>query len=143
MRGLDLPCRPVLIIYLEESLSRVEMQAHKTHGTLLAKILEQRMGLRDVQDTVSDVQNSLQENSKRRMDSTNDLIGKVDDAAATLHRVSGTTESINTTVMSFRDLGVQLLQMYVASTSQLIRTKESTRIHDLPLQVRETLNQVV
>ncbi|KAF2195524.1 hypothetical protein K469DRAFT_14220 [Zopfia rhizophila CBS 207.26] len=117
----------LLATHTSESISRLEAQAQESHVTLLASVLEQGMSLKNIRDEMSTVQDSVKEYAKEQVQYTNNVMAKVEDAATTLDRVSESTESVHATVMSFRCLGIQLMQM----------------IHDLPVQVREVLEQVV
>ena len=69
------------------------------------------MSINDIRDKVTATQDTVRQQSKKHADTAEHLTEKVDNAASTLRQVSRTTDSINTTVMSFRNLGIQLLQV--------------------------------
>lgn len=94
---------------------RLEALAYKSHITLLASVLEQRISLKNIRDKLTTTRDSVRENAKEQVHCTNDLIAKVKDAATTLGHILETAASIYTTVMSFRSLGIQLIQIYIAS----------------------------
>jgi hypothetical protein len=88
---------------ISEALSRLEAQAHMSHVTLLVSILEQRTLLVETKDAIIT-------STRQQVDGTKRLSEKFDDSAKTLEGIASITESINITVMSFRNLGIQLLQ---------------------------------
>jgi hypothetical protein len=113
----------LLATHTSESISRVEAQARVSHASLLASILELRsqavetdVSLRITQKTISRVAKEQARHEKI-----------LEDNAGILRNVSDAATATNTMVMSFRDLGVQLLQL----------------VSTLPQQVRESLDQVV
>ena len=74
-----------------------------SHVTLLASILEQRTLLVETKDAII-------KNTGQQVDGTRSLSEKVDNSTRILKGVASTTESINTTMISFKNLGIQLLQ---------------------------------
>jgi len=86
-----------------EAVSRLEAQAHKSHVTLMASVLEQRAMLVETKD-------AIKEGTKQHVKSVNYLAEKIDNSSKVLKDVASAMESTNTTVMSFRNLGRQLLQ---------------------------------
>ena len=75
------------------------------------------MSLKNIRDELTTAQDSVKESAEEQVHCTNDLMAKVEDAATALGHVLETAASIHTTVMSFRSLGIQLMQMYVVSIS--------------------------
>lgn len=88
---------------VKSAVSRLEAQAHKSHVTLLASVLDQWAMLFETKDTIKEI-------TKQHVKSVNHLAEKMDNSSKVLKDVASATESINTTVISFRNLGRQLLQ---------------------------------
>ncbi|KAH7066890.1 hypothetical protein BKA63DRAFT_130333 [Paraphoma chrysanthemicola] len=117
----------LLAMHTSESLSRVEAQQQKSHATLLASVLDLRSQATSTNATLQSTQtaiNNIAKTQKRNQEVTKQYM---DGVSRTLRNVSETTTTTASAVMSFRDLGIQLLH----------------RIRDLPQQVREALEQVV
>lgn len=69
------------------------------------------MNVEKIDKKITDTQQSIENNTKTQLRRTDELANQIEDAATTLHHVSNRIDTVNTTIMSFRDLGIQLLQM--------------------------------
>jgi Mg2+ and Co2+ transporter CorA len=100
-----------------ESVSRVEVEARKSHATLLASILAQRKELEKVGNKVLDAQEMINNHARRQLEKT-DLVDKqLGDATATLRHVRDTTDTTNTALVNIRSLVTQLVQRYTVITN--------------------------
>jgi len=117
----------LLAMHTSESISRVEVQSRTSHATLLASILDLRSQAACANTTLRTTKGLVNGIAKEQKRHGRYMKRTLDDAAGTLRNVSESTAAMNATVMGFRDLGTQLLQLVSA----------------LPRQVRETLEQVV
>ncbi|KAF2822663.1 hypothetical protein CC86DRAFT_81187 [Ophiobolus disseminans] len=117
----------LLVTHTSESVSRVEAQAHKSHATLLASILDIRSQAASANQTLQTTQSIVNDISKGQKRQVRYMKRTMKDAGETLRTVSKTTTSTNHAVMSFRGLGIQLFQL----------------VQNLPKQVRDTLEQVL
>lgn len=93
-----------------EALSRIEAEAHKSNVASLASILEQRAGIKRLDEKIHKTQSSIRDDLQRHSEKTEKIANEMDHAAETLRHVSDTTDAVNTAVMSFRTFAVQLLQ---------------------------------
>jgi ABC-type molybdenum transport system ATPase subunit/photorepair protein PhrA len=124
-------------------VSRLEAQAKDTHVTLLANTVEQGSSLREIKKDVSVIQSSVNQQSKEQTLHEDRVMTKMDVAITSLKRVSEKAEKVQATVISFRSLGEQLFQLYVNEFWTGLITNSIIRVHDLPVQIREVLEQVV
>jgi hypothetical protein len=117
----------LLATHTSESISRIESQSRKSHAILLASILDLRNEAargNTTLRTTETVVNSMANDQKRHH---RDMKQAMDNATLGLGNVFDAVTATSTAVMSFRDLGTQLIQL----------------IRGLPEQVRVTLEQVV
>ncbi|KAF2687885.1 hypothetical protein K458DRAFT_485063 [Lentithecium fluviatile CBS 122367] len=114
--GKVLSINLLLAVHTSESLSSMEAEAHKSHATLLASILEHRLHLEKIQNEVVNVEKSINNHAKIRMENSKEL-GR---------------ENHERGKHKYDKLSVPI---YTASTY--------CRFHSLPSQVREALKQVI
>jgi hypothetical protein len=117
----------LLATHTSESILRIESQSRKSHAILLASILDLRNEAargNTTLRTTETVVNSMANDQKRHH---RDMKQAMDNATLGLGNVFDAVTATSTAVMSFRDLGTQLIQL----------------IRGLPEQVRVTLEQVV
>ena len=77
------------------------------HNELLAKILEQRSKIDKVQDSVSTLQDDFQSHSKIMKE----VKEQIDDTSKNMENLKTKTQSMAMTVVSMRDVGIQLLHL--------------------------------
>ncbi|KAH7071624.1 hypothetical protein FB567DRAFT_538512 [Paraphoma chrysanthemicola] len=117
----------LLAIHTSESLSRVEAQQQKSHATLLASVLDLRSQATCANATLQSTQITVDNIAKSQQQNHEAIKQSMVSVSITLRNVSQAATATASAVMSFRDLGIQLLQL----------------IRDLPQQVREALEKVV
>jgi len=117
----------LLATHTSESLSEFRLQARNSHTTIMASIFQQRMAIITMTEENAKTKAMLETHNEQQAKSTMDLDRKVETLATNLRQSSRTVEQMNTQLVSFRDLGTQIVHM----------------IQHLPQQVRETLEQIV
>jgi hypothetical protein len=117
----------LLAIHTLESLSGLGSKVQENHVALVAKIIEQRMALADIERQTSGTKELVERHAREQTRTAKELGRKVDDVNANVERLSNNADAWKTELMSFTNLGAQLVHM----------------IHHLPHQVCETLRQIV
>lgn len=117
----------LLATHTSESISRVEAQSHKSHATLLASILEIRSRAACATKAILTTETVVRSMARDQKRHHGNMKKALDNSNSELRTVSDATTAATTAIMSFRDLGAQLLQS----------------IRALPQQVRVSLEQVV
>lgn len=117
----------LLVTHISETLSEFRAQARTFHAIIMASILQQERTLTTLSQESTKSKDSVETHAKEQARSIKGLYQKVDVLATGLRQASVTTEKISTQLVSFTDLGTQL--MYT--------------LRHLPRQVREILKPVV
>ncbi|KAI9864391.1 MAG: hypothetical protein M1813_003311 [Trichoglossum hirsutum] len=125
----------LLATHCSETLSEMESRARGEHSNLLSRVIDLRAGVNDVRQEAQEIKEELvhkqAEHAVQQMEAANDLNNKVDTInesishnTSQLNSISSTTSSIQTSIVSLRNLGGQFIQFintFLAEMRELLQ----------------------